>query len=98
MPGRTTTTNGEGASGPPTPAAFSANRIVLLVLVAFTIALAVHGLIHALGAGDSPLRLFVTPLIGAGVIFAGLRGYPLSGRIRLGVMVGVGLLLIAGMV
>ncbi|HEY8765731.1 MAG TPA: hypothetical protein VIP09_00480 [Dehalococcoidia bacterium] len=90
MPGRST--DGESAVRP------SANRIVALTLVAFTIALIVHALIIVIGGRDSPLRLFVTPLIGAAVIFFGLAGYPMAGRVRLSVMVGLGLLLIAGMV
>jgi hypothetical protein len=91
MPGQTT--DGEPAAVRP-----SANRIVVLTLVAFTIALIVHALIIVIGGRDSPLRLFVTPLIGASVIFFGSAGYPMSGRLRLSAMVGVGLLLIAGTV
>jgi hypothetical protein len=58
----------------------------------------VHALIIVIGGRDNPLRLFVTPLIGASVIFFGSAGYPMAGRTRLSVMVGLGLLLIAGMV
>jgi hypothetical protein len=84
------TTDGESSNRP------SANRIVVLTLVAFAIALIVHTLIIVIGGRDSPFRLFVTPLIGASVIFFGLAGYPIAGRVRLSVMVGLGLLLIAG--
>ena len=87
------TTDGERAAP-----RFTGNRIVALTLVAFAIALIVHALIIVIGGRDSPLRLFVTPLIGASVIFFGSAGYPMAGRIRLSVMVGLGLLLIAGMV
>jgi hypothetical protein len=85
-------TDGESAARP------SANRIVLLTLVAFAVALVVHTLIIVIGGRDSALRLFVTPLIGASVIFFGCAGYPMAGRLRLSAMVGLGLLLIAGMV
>jgi hypothetical protein len=74
----------------------SANRIVVLTIVAFAIALIVHTLIIVIGGRDNPFRLFVTPLIGASVIFFGLAGYPMAGRVRLSGMVGLGLLLIAG--
>jgi hypothetical protein len=85
-------TDGERAVRP------SASRIVALTLIAFAIALIVHALIIVVGGRDSPPRLFVTPLIGASVIFLGSAGYPMAGRVRLSAMVGVGLLLIAGMV
>jgi hypothetical protein len=88
VPGQTT--DGERAARP------SANRIVVLTLVAFAIALVVHTLIIVIGGRGNPFRLFVTPLIGASVIFFGLAGYPMAGRVRLSVMVGLGLLLIAG--
>ena len=91
MPGQTT--DAEPAAVRP-----SANRIVVLTLVAFTIALIVHALIIVIGGRNNGLRLFVTPLIGTAVIFLGLAGYPIAGRLRLSAMVGVGLLLIAGMV
>jgi hypothetical protein len=86
----------KSTDGEPAAARPSANRIVALTLVAFAIALIVHTLIILLGGGDSPFRLFVTPLIGAAVMFFGLRGYPASGRIRLSVMVALCLLLFAG--
>jgi hypothetical protein len=80
------------------PAAPRVNRIILLCALAFIVAFAVHTLLGALGFGsDEPFRLFVTPLIGAAIVYFGLPGYPRGGRIRLAAMVGVGLLLIAGM-
>src|SRR4051812_40408380 len=71
----------------------SPNRIVGFALLAFAIALVVHGVIILLGGGDSFLRFFVSPIIGAAVMFFGLRGYPTAGRIRLAAMVAVCLLL-----
>ena len=74
----------------------SANRIIACAVLAFVIAIIVHAIISLLGGGDSPFRLFVTPLIGAAVMFFGLRGYPTAGRIRLSLLVAVCLLLFAG--
>lgn len=93
MPGRTTTPDPEA---PSRPARVSANRIVACAVLAFLIAIVVHGVISLLGGGDSPLRLFVTPFIGATVMFLGLRGYPTAGRIRLSFLVALCLLLFAG--
>ena len=81
------------ASPSPHPQRFSVNRIVACAVLAFVIAIIVHGVISLLGGGDSPFRLFVTPLIGAAVMFFGLRGYPTAGRIRLSLLVAVCLLL-----
>lgn len=78
------------------PARFSVNRIIACAILAFLIAIVVHAVISLLGGGDSPFRLFVTPLIGATVMFFGLRGYPTSGRIRLSLLVALCLLLFAG--
>jgi hypothetical protein len=83
--------------GEPRPAArVSANRIIALALLSFAIAVVVHLVIKLLGGGESPFRLFVSPLIGAALMFLGLRGYPTAGRIRLSLMVGLCLLLFAG--
>ena len=78
------------------PARFSINRIVGCAVLSFVIAIIVHGVISLIGSGDSPFRLFVTPLIGATVMFFGLRGYPTAGRIRLSLLVALCLLLFAG--
>ncbi|MEO8456243.1 MAG: hypothetical protein ABI559_00385 [Chloroflexota bacterium] len=75
---------------------FSGGRIVWFAILSFAIALAVHGVIILIGGGDSPFRLFVTPLIGAGVMFFGLRGFPAASRVRLSLMVGICLLLFSG--
>ena len=93
MPGLTTTPDPEA---PSRPVRVSANRIVGCAVLAFVIAIVVHGVISLLGGGDSPLRLFVTPLIGAAVMFFGLRSYPTAGRIRLSFLVALCLLLFAG--
>lgn len=75
----------------------SANRIVALALIAFAAAIAVQFAIIAIGVGrDNPFRLFVTPLIGALIAYAGLRGYPRWGRVRLAAMVGLGVLFVSG--
>jgi hypothetical protein len=80
------------------PAAPRVNRIIALCAAAFIVALAVHTILGALGVGsDEPFRLLVTPFIGAAIVYFGLPGYPFAGRLRLAAMVGVGLLLIAGM-
>ena len=84
----------------PYPEPMRVNRIILLCAVAFLIAIIVHTLLGAAGLGsDRPIRLLVTPLIGAAIVFLGLtlEHYPLAGRVRLAAMVGIGLLLIAGM-
>lgn len=80
------------------PIAPRVNRIIALCAIAFLVAFAVHTLLGAIGFdSDEPFRLFVTPLIGAAIVYFGLPGYPRAGRVRLAAMVGVGLLLIAGM-
>jgi hypothetical protein len=74
-----------------------ATRIVLLTLVAFAAAIAVHTLLGAIGVGaDNAFRLLVTPAIGAGIVYLGLSGYHTAGRLRLSAMVGVLLLLFSG--
>lgn len=44
---------------------------------------------------DNPFRLLLTPVVGAAIVYLGLRGYPTWGRIRLAAMVAVFLLLFA---
>lgn len=91
MTGPSTTTDAERAS----PQRVSANRIIGCAVLAFVIAIVVHAIISLLGGGDSPFRLFVTPLIGAAVMFFGLGGYPTAGRVRLSLLVALFLLLFA---
>ena len=75
----------------------SAGRIVLLTLVAFAVAIAVHTLLGAVGVGaDNAFRLLVTPVIGGVIVDLGLRGYSTAGRLRLAGMVGVLLLVFSG--
>jgi hypothetical protein len=82
----------EGTTGPP-----SATRIVLLTLVAFAAAIAVHTLLGAVGVGaDNAFRLLVTPIVGAVIVYFGLAGYHTAGRLRLAAMVGILLLLFSG--
>ncbi len=72
------------------------NKVLLLPLAAFAIALAFHGILALAGVpADNPVRVFATPLIGGLVVYFGLRDYPKSGRLRLALMVGAGLFLIA---
>ena len=75
----------------------SANRIILLTLIAFGVAIAVHALLGVAGIGaDNAFRLLVTPVVGAAIVFFGLAGYTMAGRVRLAVMVGALLLLFSG--
>jgi hypothetical protein len=77
---------------PPSPA-----QIILLTLAAFAAAIVVHTLLGLAGVGsDNAFRLLVTPLVGALIVYLGLRGYPTAGRLRLAGMVGVLLLLFSG--
>jgi hypothetical protein len=74
----------------------AANRIVLLAIMTAVLTLGLQLTLIAIGLDrDNPFRLFVTPLVGAAIMYLGLRGYPTSGRVRLAVMVGVFLLLFA---
>jgi hypothetical protein len=77
-------------AGPP------AGRLLLLPLAAFAIALALHAGLGAAGiSAGNPLRVAVTPAVGAAIVYFGLPGYPWRGRLRLGAMVATGLLLLA---
>ncbi len=69
---------------------------LLLPALAFLVALVVQVLLKAAGLeSDHPLRVIGTPLIGAAVVFWGMRPYPRGGRLRLALMVGLGLFLVA---
>jgi hypothetical protein len=75
----------------------SATRIVILTLVAFAAAIAVHTFLGAVGVGaDNAFRLLVTPIVGAAIVFFGLAGYTTAGRLRMAAMVGVLLLIFSG--
>ncbi len=75
----------------------SATRVILLAIVTAAIALVLQLTLIELGLGrDNPVRLLLVPIIGAMLIYLGLRGYSKWGRIRLSVMVGLFLLLFAG--
>jgi len=64
--------------------------------LAFLVALIAQILLKAAGLGsDHPLRVLGTPLIGAAVVFFGMRPYPMRGRLRLALMVALGLFLLA---
>lgn len=74
----------------------TANRVVLLAIVTAILTLGLQLALIAIGLDkDNPFRLFVTPLVGASIMYLGLRGYPTWGRVRLAAMVGVFLLLFA---
>lgn len=70
--------------------------MILLPVVAFLIALAIQALLKAAGlSSENPLRVFATPLIAAAVVYWGLDPYPRAGRLRLAVMVGLSVFLVA---
>lgn len=70
-------------------------RLLLLPVIAFGLAVAAHVALAVAGVGsDNPLRLFATPVIGAVVVYFGLRGYPRPRRVRTAVLVAAGLLLL----
>lgn len=74
----------------------SANRVVLLAIVTAILTLALQLSLIAIGLDrGNPIRLFATPLTGAAIMYFGLSGYPVWGRVRLAGMVGVLLLLFA---
>lgn len=71
-------------------------RLLLLPVVAFLIALAVQAILRAAGlSSTNPVRVFLTPLIAAAVVFLGLGTYSTSGRLRIAIMVAVALFLFA---
>jgi hypothetical protein len=70
-------------------------RLLLLPIVAFTLALAAQGALRVAGVpAANPLAVVITPIIAAGVVYAGLRSYPTAGRLRMAAMVAVGLIAI----
>ena len=86
--------SGRMTRGRPSP-----NRIVGIAALAFAVALVAQALLALSGVeSEAPLRLFVTPLIGAAIVYAGLRGYSTAGRVRVSIMVALGLFLIASIV
>jgi len=77
-------------------AALPLGRLLLLPLLAFAAAIAVQMSLKAAGLpSTSALRVLATPAVAAGIVYLGLRPYPRGGRIRLALMVAVGVLLIA---
>ncbi|MBI1885921.1 MAG: hypothetical protein HYS09_06375 [Chloroflexi bacterium] len=69
---------------------------LVLPVIAFLIALGFQAALKAGGMeSDHPLRVVLTPLVGAAVVFAGLRRYPTAGRVRLALMVAVALFVVA---
>jgi hypothetical protein len=85
----------EQEPAPPRYIPFSRLAIILPVF-AFLIALGVQTLSKAAGLeATNPIRTILTPLVAAAIVFLGLRPYPRLGRIRLALMVAVGLFLYA---
>lgn len=73
----------------------SVTRLLLLPAIAFAVALGVHLLLAAAGVpSDNPVRFLATPLIGALIVYFGLRGFSRPRRLRTATLVAVGLLLI----
>ncbi len=70
-------------------------RLLLLTVITAAFAFALQSLLAATNAPAAAVIniLLVPPLAGA-IIFAGLRPYPLTGRLRLAVMVTVALFLL----
>src|SRR5262249_15603928 len=66
----------------------------LLPIVAFLLALGLQPALKSAGLeSTNPLRVFLTPLVAAAVVFFGLRSYPMPSRIRLAAMVAIVLFL-----
>ena len=70
-------------------------RLLLLTVVTAAIAFAVQALLAATDAPSAgAINTAVVPIAAGTVVFAGLRPYPLAGRLRLALMVAVGLFLV----
>lgn len=73
--------------------------MVMLAIAAAALALGLQMALIGIGLDrGNPIRLLATPIVGAGIVYFGLRGYPTWGRVRLAGMVGVFLLLFASVV
>ena len=71
------------------------HRLLLLTVITAAFAFALQALLASTNvpAAEAINILLVPPIAGA-IIFAGLRPYPLAGRLRLAVMVAVALFLL----
>lgn len=78
------------------PAAGLWTRVLFLAVMAFLVALLLHTLLGRAGLeAQHPLRVFLTPLVAAMVLLVGLRSLPLTRRLRLSLLVALGLFLYA---
>jgi len=67
-------------------------RLVLLAALAVALAVALHAALGAAGVDPHhPLRLFLTPLLAAAVVALGVGPLPTARRLRLGLLVALGL-------
>lgn len=73
----------------------SLRRLLLLTVVTAAVAFALQAVLAATDApGASTLNLALVPPAAGAIVFVGLRPYPVTGRLRLGLMVAVGLFLV----
>jgi len=71
-------------------------RVVLLAILAFLLAVGWHAVLGLAGLRpEHPARVFLTPLVAAMVIVAGMRTVPLGRRLRLAALAAAGLFLYA---
>ncbi len=70
-------------------------RLLLLTVITAAFAFALQALLAATNApAAEAINILLVPPIAGAIIFAGLRPYPLTGRLRLSVMVAVALFLL----
>ena len=71
------------------------HRLLLLTVITAAIAFALQALLAATNApAAEAINILLVPPIAGAIIFAGLRPYPLAGRLRLAAMVAVALFLL----
>ena len=70
-------------------------RLLLLTVITAAFAFALQALLTATNVpAAAALNILLVPPIAGAIIFAGLRPYPLAGRLRLAAMVAVALFLL----
>ncbi len=70
-------------------------RLLLLTVITAAFAFTLQALLAASEtAAAAAINILLVPPIAGAIIFAGLRPYPLTGRLRLAVMVAVALFLL----
>ncbi len=73
----------------------SLRRLFLLTVITAAFAFALQALLAATnGPAAAAINILLVPPIAGAIIFAGLRPYPLAGRLRLAVMIAVALFLL----